>query len=62
MIARPRIAERLATEFTACLAAGLLHHRAPLAHTDPAAIARWAEWTPTHQWMAEHGRKENSDV
>ncbi|MCC3333529.1 hypothetical protein [Nocardia abscessus] len=26
--------------------------------TTSAAVARWAEWTPTHTWMAEHGRNE----
>ena len=30
--------------------------------TTPAAVQAWAEWTPTDQWMAEHGRKENTDA
>jgi hypothetical protein len=38
-----------------------LHHfRKPKpAHTDPAVIARWAEWLTPDQWMAEHGHEEN---
>lgn len=54
---RPHIAERLATEYAISAAVGLLH-RAPVAHTDSAAVARWAEWLTPDQWMAEHGRKE----
>lgn len=30
--------------------------------TTPAAVAEWGEWIPTHQWMAEHGRKETNDA
>ncbi|MGI5222998.1 hypothetical protein [Nocardia sp. CA-290969] len=30
--------------------------------TTPAAVERWNEWSPIHQFMAEHGAKGTSDV
>lgn len=48
------------TTFVVSAAAGLFHHRASVAHTDPAAVERWAEWLTPDQWMAEHGRNEDA--
>jgi hypothetical protein len=51
----PHIAARMAAAFEQAL-----HHALSADDiTTSAAVQRWAEWTPTHQWMAEHGRTEN---
>jgi hypothetical protein len=56
----PHIAQRFATGFALSAAAGLFHHCAPVAHTDPAAVARWAEWQTPDQWLTEHGHREEN--
>jgi hypothetical protein len=45
-------------DFFAALRELLHHYRSADDLTTSAAVARWAEWTPTHTWMAEHGRNE----
>jgi hypothetical protein len=50
----PHLAERFAAAFSSALHRGLSADDL----TTSAAVARWAEWTPTHTWMAEHGRNE----
>lgn len=47
-------AEQFAAAFEHALHRGLTTDD----YTTPAAQEQWSEWTPTHQWMVEHGRKE----
>jgi hypothetical protein len=59
-VTRLHIADTFVGHLVAGSLDGLLHHaRRADDITTSAAVQRWDEWTPTHQWMAEHGRKEN---
>lgn len=48
----------LAEKFAAAVLDGWHHGLRADDLTTPAAVARWNEYTPPDQWMAEHGRKE----
>ncbi|WP_043735472.1 hypothetical protein [Nocardia asiatica] len=52
----PHIAARVAAAFEHAVLERLPHVTSADDLTTSAAVARWAEWTPTHEWMAEHGR------
>lgn len=56
----PHIADHVAEVFEHAFHAW--PHRPAVAHTDPVAIARWAEWQTPDQWLAEHGRTENPNA
>ena len=54
----PHIAEA----FAAAVLEGWHHYRLTTDDlTTPAAQESWAQWDPD-RWMAEHGRKENTDA
>ncbi len=52
----PHIAARVAEVFEHALHE-CLHKPVPV-YTDPAAVARWAEWKTPEQWQAEHDGSE----
>ena len=49
----------IADRFTKAFAHGVRDAIAADDLTDPAAVARWAQWQTPDQWLSEHSHKED---